>query len=406
MALSLIVLSNGPLFFVTRKVFGIPDSWEGPFVRPMIVATVATAIVVVLLDPYRRSGQRLRSPSMVALASAVGLGCWAALSTLWSLQPEITLWRGVVYAGLPFVAWVIADLGRDDLARAVALFGAAVVVPSVGFVIVWSSVATDSNDDWRGVMTNRNGFAPICGLAILAAMTLLSGTELSERRRRLDVALLGLAGVGLLGSGSRTAWFALVLALGVATVVVVGRYEHIRSPRRGVLVASAVAVGAGSVGSVLALARVWNESTFVQRRTIWDLVGDRVSEHPIGGVGWEAFWYTPELHTHELLTRGSAHGSIPELLLGVGVVGLVLWAIVVGLAIFGVVRAAWRNPSTETWFWLAAVTFLVVENLTESFVLWFSYNWVLLIAAALRFGGRRPRPTARRNVEAMSTAIG
>ena len=49
-------------------------------------------------------------------------------------------------------------------------------------------------------------------------------------------------------------------------------------------------------------------------------------------------------------------------------------------------RTLWREPGPEAWTWGALVVFLVVENVTESFVLWFSYNWVLLIAAALRFG--------------------
>ena len=75
-------------------------------------------------------------------------------------------------------------------------------------------------------------------------------------------------------------------------------------------------------------------------------------------------------------------------------VGLLLWSMVVAMAIAGVVARAWRQPDTEAWLWLAVVTFLVVENLTESFVLWFSYNWVLLIAAALRSGSEVRRRSA------------
>ena len=44
----------------------------------------------------------------------------------------------------------------------------------------------------------------------------------------------------------------------------------------------------------------------------------------------------------------------------------------------------WRDPSPDAWLWAAVVAFLLVENVTESFVLWFSYNWVLVMAAALR----------------------
>ena len=77
--------------------------------------------------------------------------------------------------------------------------------------------------------------------------------------------------------------------------------------------------------------------------------------------------------------------------------------VVVALALQGTIAAAWRTPSVASWTWLALVLFLVIENLTESFVLWFSYNWVLLMAAALRAGGGR-RPMHERRTPAPSVA--
>jgi len=193
----------------------------------------------------------------------------------------------------------------------------------------------------------------------------------------------------LLGTGSRTAWFALLLAVGVASLVVVGRMVYARTPGRRVIAAALVSTLAGAIAFVAAMTVMWGQSTFVQRRRIWDLVGDHISDSPIGGAGWGAFWYHPELHLDPLLQRGSAHGSIPELLLGGGVVALGLWLVVVAIAFTGVLRVAWNEPGADSWLWLAVVVFLLVENLTESFVLWFSYNWILLIAAALRFGSLR-----------------
>ena len=42
--------------------------------------------------------------------------------------------------------------------------------------------------------------------------------------------------------------------------------------------------------------------------------------------------------------------------------------------------------------WAAVTAFMLLVNLTESFVLWFSYNWALVVAAALR-----PPPPRRRS---------
>ena len=385
-AASIVVLTNGPLFFVSRDVLGLVGTWEGPFMRPMILATVATSAGFVALDRFRLSGERLRRPAAVPLAAAAALGGWATLSTFWSLQPEITLWRGLVYTAMPLVAWVIADLSGPDFVRALALAAASVVATSIVVVVAWSGVGTDSNDDWRGVMTNRNGFAPICGLAVIAGLALMA-----EGRRRLGFVIVAGAGLGLLGSGSRTAWFAVLIAVGVASVGVIGRARYLAGPKRSIIVTVTGLFVVGGAAAAAATAVLWNTITFGQRRTIWRLLGDHIDDRPLHGFGWESFWHTPNLHTDELLQRGSAHGSVPELLLGVGVIGLLLWLIVVIAAIAGVGREMWNRPSVETWIWGAMITFLLIENLTESYVLWFSYNWVLLIAAALRFGPLQPR---------------
>jgi O-antigen ligase len=159
------------------------------------------------------------------------------------------------------------------------------------------------------------------------------------------------------------------------------------------------------VVTIAIVARLWNETTFVQRRTIWGFVWERIEERPLHGFGWFNVWADPEfISLDRLLARGSAHGSFFEVWLGLGVVGLVPFLVVVALALHGAVTAAWHRPSVDTWAWLALVAFLVIENLTESFVLWFSYNWVLLMAAALRSDFARRRPVERRRPATIESA--
>ncbi|MBT5138111.1 MAG: O-antigen ligase family protein [Acidimicrobiaceae bacterium] len=378
--LTLVVLTNGPLFFVERKGLDLSGTWEGPVIRPMIIGVVLLSVLLVVLDSQRMSGGRLMRPNRLVMVASVGFGAWATLSVLWSVNPEPTLWRGMVYMALPLVAWVLADLCHNRFVRAATYAFGSLVAASVGLVVLWSSTGLDRRDNWKGIFTNRNGLAPICAIVILLGLSwILDG------RRATGMALLGVSTVALLGAGSRTAWLALFVSLGGSTLLVTGRRLMREHPGPTVPLA---AVGTGVLGLVAAVGIVglrWNESTFVQRRTIWDLIGSRVADHPIRGSGFHAFWTVPELTgEHELLQRGSAHGSVPEILLGLGIVGLVLWAAVVLSAVFGTVRWAWREPSAISWFWLALTAFLVIENLTESFVLWFSYNWVLLIVAALR----------------------
>ena len=206
--------------------------------------------------------------------------------------------------------------------------------------------------------------------------------------------------VTLIGAGSRTAWLALAAALALASALgALSSASRSRGwrPRR----TQAAAAGGGFVAAwvcAIVVAAAWDVTTFSQRRTIWSLVWDRVLERPWGGYGFFAFWEVPELvQEHVLLQRGSAHNSLVETALGLGLAGTVPFVVLVMLAAVNAGRGLWLRPSADTAMWAAVTVFVLVENMTESFVLWFSHIWVLLLAAALRrsapatgAGGRCP----------------
>lgn len=372
-AAALVVLANGPMFFVTREIMARPGSWEDPYVWPLIVLTVVAGLLMAGRD-IGAAWHWWRRDRRVAFAAAIALGGWATVSALWSLDPGVSLWRGSVYIGLPFLALAIGRLSAHELRLSLALMTGAIVVASVGVGLLWADVGLDDNDDLRGVMTSRNSLGPIAGLGGLVGVALFRASA-----RRRGAALIGVCAVALVWSGSRTPWAALGLGLVVATVS--ERWGH--DQRLAGARARAAAIVGALVGVAVGVAAVWDVSTVAQRREIWRLVGDRIADDPIQGVGWWSFWYQSDLHTHELLRHGSAHGSVPELLLGVGVVGLALWLVVIAVAVVRTGTGVRARPGRESWLWLTVVVFLLVENVTESFVLWFSYNWVLLVAAAV-----------------------
>ena len=197
----------------------------------------------------------------------------------------------------------------------------------------------------------------------------------------------------LIGAGSRTAWLALVGAVAVSAL---GRaYPSMRQRfgARAAIGAVGGAAAAGAAGLVAVTAVLWQEPTFAERREIWGLVWDRIVDRPIAGHGFFAFWDVPELTAaHELLLLGSAHNSALEVLLGTGLIGLAPFAVIAAAAALNAGRDLVRNPGADTWLWAAVVAFALFENASESFVLWFSYNWVIVMAAALRTPSpQRPR---------------
>jgi O-antigen ligase len=220
------------------------------------------------------------------------------------------------------------------------------------------------------------------------------------RARRVAGSALGAASAtALVGSGSRTAMVATTLGVLVAVVALVGF-----PARRWARIGLQAVLGGGAVVGVWV---AWAVSTLARRRELWELAWNRALERPILGHGWFTVWRDAGwVDTDPLLRLGNAHDSALDVLLGIGVVGLVPFAAIVGFAGRNAWRAARRRPGAVTATRLAIVTLLVVEHLTESFVLLYSYNWVLLMAAALAVGGAGRSGPDRRTPVPTATATG
>lgn len=411
-AVALLIFTNGPVFFVARNLTADSGGWEGDLIRPVIIAAALLAAATAALDLSRRGSAGLGRPHGVAAAahparpSPAGLAqphgvtaaavavytTWAVASSAWSVAPGLTLWRSLVYAGLVLLAWVMADMGTD-VRVPLGLMAAAAVGASLLALVVAPNQAFDIRGFWQGVYTNRNSLAPLAALGLLVGLRYLLARPSEPAKQTAGVALGAASLATLIGAGSRTAWLSLVGALAVSALGLA--YPRLRQ-RFGPRAAAGAGLGAavvGLAGLVAVTAALWQESTFAQRRTIWGLVWDRIADRPLAGYGFFAFWDVPELIAdHELLQDGSAHNSALEVLLGTGLIGLAPFAVIAVAAALNAGRDLVRNPGADTWLWAAAVAFALFENAAESFVLWFSYNWVIVMAAALRCPGPRRPP--------------
>ena len=513
-ATALLVFTNGPVFFVARNLTADSGGWEGDLIKPTFIAVGMLAAATAALDLARRGSAELARPHGVAAAAIAAYTLVAIASTAWSVAPELTLWRSLVYVGLALLAWVMADMGRE-VRIPLGLMAAAAVGASLLALKVAENQAFGSRGPWRGVYIARNSLAALAALGLLVGihilLTRLKRSELPEqteetkpteppekpqhpeetqpnnrdRRRRWELAAgatLGLAllwtlfrakrtlfrakswlltklkgaginaatGLGLLvgihilltrlkrselpeqteetrltkltplvpvvwlgwwglaagatlgaaslwtlfGTRSRTVGLSLVGALAVSALG--WAYPRLRQ-RFGPRAATWSVLGAaavGLVGLVAVTAALWQESTFVKRRINWGLVWDYIADRPLTGHGFFAFWEVPELiAAHErLMYDGSAHNSALEVLLGTGLIGLAPFAVIAVAAAFNAGRDLVRDPGADTWLWAAVVAFALFQNVAESFVLWFSYNWVIIMAAALRCPGPRRLP--------------
>lgn len=390
----LAICANGPVLFFTRRVLDRSGYWEDGIVRAFLIS-VGVLGALMLADTarrWRRNGRPLRALAPWPVAAIGLLSGWALLSTWWSVTPGITAQRALIYVGLALFAWWLALLGFERQVVAVALALGATSVASALVLWLRRPAAVDVAGDWQGIFTNRNSLAATSALGLLATI----GVAARWRRRPVIVvgclAMGGLQLVLLQGSGSDTSKWALIGALGLTAVLI----PAVHILRRWVhpVVAAGVAVTVTTVvvvGVVQSLDRLGphlgSNSLLTSRRLIWAWTRDAIAVHPVRGYGFFAYWDTPAVLESSIQqlgrTYGSAHNSWLEMMLGLGIVGLVLYIVVVLAALTGHARAVWQRSTVARWWWMAALALLLLENQTESFVLWFSYNYVLVLTAAI-----------------------
>jgi O-antigen ligase len=262
---------------------------------------------------------------------------------------------------------------------------------------------------WRGMFSNRNSLGPVAGLGIVA----LIGLVLVAGSRRRLVALIAVPLVALhirliAGSQSDTVLVALAaFAVGCLVLPFFRLCKAARLPGWGAAAVLAVAGVAAWFVTFANFSRIagWfgKDPSWSLRRPIWADIRELVAVHPLRGYGFWAFWDRPDLvaptYDNIGVAYGSAHNSVLEMALGVGWIGAALFVAVLLCAVVRAGVSLWREPSYLTAWWIGVLAFLVVENLSESFVLWYSYMWVLLVAGAVMWlpglgAGRRSAPPA------------
>lgn len=396
---ALIVCTNGPVMFLAWHVLGGLPTWRDPAVRGIFTVTAAVSVLAVLLDSQRVSGRRLGVPSLVGGGSVVAFTAVIVASSLWSADPAVTRERSVVYIGLAALAWIIADLDFARFRRALAVSVASVLAGSLLSVALSSSIGRDHNGDWRGLFLDPNELGSLAVLGLLIGVPALLGTRGRGRVLSVSLGVMGL--VLLIGSGSLSAWLGLFAALLCASLLWFASVGRVRFGPRALHYASVVAV-LGVAAAAVVLAAAWNSSTLVMRRAFWEIGWEGIVERPITGYGWFSVWDIFDFGTGELWIAGGVHNSILGVWLGAGLLALIPFVAISVIALWVSGQGLWRDPSVDSWTFFALVVFLVAVNLTLSYVLMFSYNWVLLMSAALRY--RRPSTDAVGATAAVSSA--
>jgi exopolysaccharide production protein ExoQ len=397
-AAGLLICTNGPSVLVSVHVMGDPlnvDHWA--WVLPIAAIGIASLLALARTPDLRAWIER----ASIAFGAVAGLLAMIVLSSVWSVMPTLTPVRSLLFAGVTlFGIWLGTALDRRE--QVLAICAATVIAGISSGLLVWLAPGIGLMPKgfeywdfqyWRGLYSNRNSLGPVAGLGIIALVGLVA---VAGARRRLAVVvalpLLALHVRLIQGAQSDTVLVALVaFGLGWLLMPFFRLCKHRRVPGWG---AALALIALGSTAWVVTFANFdriagWfgKDPTWSLRRPIWADMRQLIAAHPVRGYGFWAFWDRPDLvaptYANVGVPYGSAHNSVLEMALGVGWIGAGLFVIILLCAAVRAARSLWRSPSHATAWWLGVLAFLIVENLTESFVLWYSYMWVLLVAGAV-----------------------
>jgi exopolysaccharide production protein ExoQ len=382
----LIVLSSAPFIELSRLAGLTISSTSWAYIYPYWGAALVCC-GAMLLRAERVGVSRSSRPRLVALGA---FGLVTFLSPLWANtaygSPADSL---LVLLLLPAGVWL--GIALDARQRVMALFVSSqlLVLGSLLEVHVRPKVAISPDLAWMGVFGNRNTLAPIAGLGVLASFGLwvvfrhywLIGVGIAASLLDLHV---------LRKTASATNWLALLASLGVLVVVglvlLVIRHQLTR-PMQVALAVVAVALGipAGVALFDKVTSSLHKTTSLSDRRHLWSYLWDVSSGHRWFGYGFNSFWKDDALVlpvSTPIFRWNAAHNSFVEIYIGMGLIGFVLILIFLFFAFEAVVRRVRTHPTLASALPAMLLVFLIVQNLSESMIVYNSSFWILLIAVA------------------------
>lgn len=251
----------------------------------------------------------------------------------------------------------------------------------------------------QGIVGNANSLGFLALLAVIVFGVQLAARSVS---RRSAIAWLVLAVATILMTKSATATLA---AAGVAVFLVIALLvRHARTGRGRLLVYGvsaavlAASVTAGIVFRAELLELLGKSSDLTGRLGIWEKVTDLAQQRPAFGWGWVSFWVPWADPFDNLVFRSGvrqlqAHNTWLDVAFQLGLVGLIIFAALVGAALVKAWQHAVDRPqkapdaplhhSAVTLLPLLLLVALVVQSLAESRLIT-EYGLAFLVIVAVK----------------------
>ena len=316
----------------------------------------------------------------------------AYFSFIWSYDPDFTLFNSREVLMMTFFGLYFAS--RFSLKEIVELIGLTLfiscltsVIVAVGMPAIGTHIGDDHSGAWKGVYGHKNNFGSMMILMWLSFFTLPKGNSPIYKYIGIFLSIFL-----ILVSTSKTS-----LVISILLISMMFFYKHFRWQGKisviildvGILVLGCLSVFITTYW-VEILTELGRDSTLTGRTPIWGVMILKLIERPFLGYGRGGFFAPGSPYGFEagrVLHAGWApahgHNGFLDLAIDFGLIGLGIFLINYFATFARGLKRAYATNNPEALFPLAFLLFLVMNNITESFLLYqINIYWVIYVTVA------------------------
>ncbi|NKR74011.1 hypothetical protein GS492_15325 [Rhodococcus hoagii] len=328
----------------------------------------------------------LRNVRIAALPTL--LAVFILASTFWNSSAKLAFYNSATFFALFLCGSIAANkMSFDSLLRATSASLKLLILVSWLAIAIGAPAATGRGADGslitRGIFVHSNLFATVCALALV---TLAVEWVIRPQSRKFTAVWIAVAGVTLWVTDSRTGQ--VTLAAAVLVVLAVEWVKKRNSRYRSVAVGVAGALGLAALVaenlSLSSLSMAMGRSADLTGRTeIWSATLREVERSPWLGGGFLTVWRDDSpvalrIRSSLGFRAAHAHNGYLDILLQLGIVGLVMFSALVFLLIWRSYRSYLRERTVYFVWPIAIGIALAVSNLSESRFT-FAVAWLLMV---------------------------
>lgn len=298
---------------------------------------------------------------------------WAFLTILWSNNPDISFKRYILFLStitVPLSYFFYTERVSDGLNIFYRILIPYIFVSIVSVFV--TPLAHDFEGTWRGIHSDKNGFGQISLIALLI-FVMHYRNAIHLKKRLWDLLFITISLILILGSGSSTVIFALIILLIYWSLTKITHvYSKIGMSRFILifLIFMFISINlififfvpeffepiAGAAGKDL---------TFTGRLYLWADIWEFTKNYILWGAGFRGFWVVTDNRLFELYNIYTwipiqSHNGYLDIINETGLIGITIFFGII-LKYFKTIKIIERS---KDWIWFGIIALII--NITES----------------------------------------